>query len=68
MVWRREAVSTADGEGLKVELTGTVRGGGETETSRITASGATYDEAREALEALIPEGSALIAIRTDLEG
>lgn len=48
-----------------MELTGTVRSGSETETRRITASGATYDEAREALEAKIPEGSALIVIRTD---
>lgn len=50
-----------------MELTGTVRSDGKTETSHITASGATYDEAREALEALIPEGSALIAIRADRE-
>ncbi|GAA1117453.1 hypothetical protein GCM10009582_13340 [Arthrobacter flavus] len=37
-----------------MELTGTLRGdgGGETETSRIAASGATYNEAREAPEAL----------------
>lgn len=48
-----------------MKVTGTVRNGGETETSLITVSGSTYDEAREALEALIPEGSALIAIRTD---
>lgn len=52
---------------VAMELTGTVRSDGKTETSHITASGATYDEAREALEALIPEGSALIAIRADRE-
>ncbi|MBM7781834.1 hypothetical protein [Arthrobacter tumbae] len=36
-----------------MELTGTVRSGNEAATSRITASDATYDEAREALEAKI---------------
>lgn len=50
-----------------MEITGTVRTNAETETSRITATGSTYDEAREALEALIPEGSSLIAIRADRE-
>lgn len=48
-----------------MELIGTIRSSTEAETSRITASGPTYVKALEALEALIPEGSTLIAIRTD---
>ncbi|GAB3552159.1 hypothetical protein GCM10027404_22320 [Arthrobacter tumbae] len=36
-----------------MKLTGTVRSCSETATNRITASDATYDEAREALEAKI---------------
>lgn len=47
-----------------MEITGTIRTPGA-ETSRISASGATYDEARAALDAAIPEGAQLLAIRTD---
>lgn len=47
-----------------MELMGTVRSDSKTESSRITASGATYKEARETLETQIPEGSSLIVIRT----
>lgn len=49
----------------RMELTGTIRNAETTETSHITASGATYDEARAALDALVPEGAQLIALRTD---
>lgn len=47
-----------------MEITGTIRTPNG-ETSRITASGTTYDEARATLDTLIPEGAQLIAIRTD---
>ncbi|MBT2555615.1 hypothetical protein [Arthrobacter sp. ISL-5] len=48
-----------------MEITGTVEDpeGGH---SRVTAAGASYEEARLALEAMIPEGNRLIVIRTTL--
>ncbi|GAA2174953.1 hypothetical protein GCM10009784_15400 [Arthrobacter parietis] len=48
-----------------MELTGTIRDAEAAETSHLTATGATYDEARAALDALIPDGAQLIALRTD---
>ncbi|WP_193343082.1 hypothetical protein [Pseudarthrobacter sp. AB1] len=46
-----------------MEITGTIEDadGGHT---RVTAQGATYEEAKAALEALVPEGHKLIVIRT----
>lgn len=55
------------GKIVGMKITGTVRNVDETKTSQISASGSTYEEARKALEALTPAGSALIAIRADRE-
>jgi hypothetical protein len=46
-----------------VEITGTIEDpeGGQ---SRVSASGNTYEEAKAALEAMVPEGHKLIVIRT----
>ncbi|WP_458117287.1 hypothetical protein [Arthrobacter sp. D2-10] len=48
-----------------MELTGTIRTRGTAETSHVTATGATYDETRASLYAVVPEGAQLIVIRTD---
>ncbi|WP_309070283.1 hypothetical protein [Arthrobacter sp.] len=47
-----------------MEITGTIRTP-DAQTSRISASGTTYGEARAALDAAIPEGAQLITIRAD---
>ena len=46
-----------------MEITGTIQGP-DGATERIAAQGTTYDAAKEALYARIPEGHQLIAIRT----
>jgi hypothetical protein len=46
-----------------VEITGTIEGP-DGATQRITADGGTYEEARAALEAAVPDGHRLIVIRT----
>lgn len=56
-----------------MELTGTIRrahpndlpAGEEPEIMQLTSTGETYVQALDALEQQIPEGSMLIAIRTD---
>lgn len=45
-----------------MRVIGTIR---STATERITVEAGSYQEAREMLEAQIPEGHELIAIRTD---
>ena len=47
-----------------MEITGTIQMA-DGSTDHITAQGDTYDNAKAALEAAIPEGTRLIAIRTD---
>lgn len=47
-----------------MELTGTIQMA-DGSTDHITAQGDDYDKAKAALEAAIPEGTKLIAIRTD---
>ncbi|MET3142520.1 UNVERIFIED_ORG: hypothetical protein ABIB13_002237 [Arthrobacter sp. UYEF2] len=46
-----------------MEITGTIEDSCGVHT-RVTALGATYEEAKTALEALVPEGHQLIVIRT----
>ena len=47
-----------------MRVIGTIR---STATERITVEAGSYQEARELLEAQIPEGHELIAIRTDTD-
>jgi hypothetical protein len=47
-----------------VEITGTIQSA-DCSIDHITAHGDSYDTAKAALEAAIPEGAKLIAIRTD---
>lgn len=47
-----------------MELTGTIQMA-DGSIDHITAQGETYDNAKAALEAAVPEGTKLIAIRTD---
>lgn len=47
-----------------MEITGTIQIA-DGSTDRITAQGDNYDNAKAALEAGVPEGTKLIAIRTD---
>jgi hypothetical protein len=47
-----------------VKITGTIEDpSGKHE--RVDAEGATYEQARQALDAIVPEGQKLIAIRTN---
>lgn len=46
-----------------MEIYGTIEGP-DGATERITAEGGTYEEAKAALEAAVPEGHRLIVIRT----
>lgn len=48
---------------MGVEITGTIEGP-DGATDRITAVGNTYEEAKAALEGMVPEGFKLIVIRT----
>ncbi|MET3176045.1 UNVERIFIED_ORG: hypothetical protein ABIB52_003918 [Arthrobacter sp. UYCu721] len=47
-----------------MEITGTIQMA-DGSTDRITVQGDNYENAKAALEAAIPEGTKLIAIRTD---
>jgi hypothetical protein len=47
-----------------MEITGTIEHS-DGSTERLTFPGATYEAAKAALEAGVPEGTKLIAIRTD---
>jgi hypothetical protein len=47
-----------------VEITGTIQSA-EGSIDHITAHGDSYENAKAALEAAIPEGTKMIAIRTD---
>lgn len=47
-----------------MEITGTIEAP-DGRTDHITAQGASYEEAKVALEAAVPEGTTLIVIRTD---
>lgn len=47
-----------------MEITGTIQMP-DGSMDHITARGGTYEEAKAALEAAVPEGTALIVIRTD---
>lgn len=47
-----------------MELIGTIQKADDS-TDYITVQGASYETARAALEAAVPEGTKLIAIRTD---
>jgi hypothetical protein len=47
-----------------VEITGTIEAP-DGRTDHIIAQGASYEEAKVALEAAVPEGTKLIVIRTD---
>ena len=49
---------------MRVKVTLTVEAGNG-ELSHVDAEGGTYEKAKEAAEALIPDGSKAIAIRTD---